>query len=271
MPERDEGPFLNEERNLIDAIAREVALIIERRQAEEEKAKLQEQLRHADRLATIGQLSAGVAHELNEPLGNILGFAQLVLKTANLPAQTRRDVEKIASASLYARDVIRKLMLFARQMPSTRVQVDLNRLVEEGLGFFDARCHKAGIRLIRRLDPDLPVLVADPSQLTQVLINLVVNAIHAMPEGGELLVQTACSPKHVSLIVKDNGIGMSPELMNKIFIPFFTTKDVNEGTGLGLSVAHGIVTAHGGSIEVESELGGGSRFEIRLPREGSKE
>jgi two-component system NtrC family sensor kinase len=265
MSERDEGPFLLEERNLIDTIAREVALVIERRQAEEEKARLQEQLRHADRLATLGQLSAGVAHELNEPLGNILGFAQLALKGRNLPDQARRDIEQIASASLYAREVIRKLMLFARQVPSSKTRVNLNRIVTEGLGFFDARCAKAGIQLTCRLQPDLHEIDADPAQMTQILVNLVVNAIHAMPEGGELTVQTTSTRDHVALIVQDTGIGMTEEVMSRIFIPFFTTKDVNEGTGLGLSVTHGIVTSHGGSIRVDSGVGKGSRFEIRLP------
>jgi signal transduction histidine kinase len=268
MSERDEGPFLKEERNLIDTVAREVALIIERRQAEEEKAKLQDQLRHADRLATIGQLAAGVAHELNEPLGNILGFAQLALKCADLPEQARKDIDRIASASLYTREVIRKLMLFARQMPSSKTQLNLNHIVEEGLGFFEARCSKADIHLIRRLHPSLPEIDADPSQMTQILVNLVVNAIHAMPRGGELVVQTLAGADHVSLVVEDMGVGMNREVMSQIFIPFFTTKDVNEGTGLGLPVTHGIVTAHGGSIHVSSEIGRGSRFEVRFPLGG---
>jgi signal transduction histidine kinase len=271
MSERDEGPFLKEERNLIDTIAREVALIIERRQAEEEKARLQDQLRHADRLATIGQLAAGVAHELNEPLGNILGFAQLALKCTDLPEQARKDIDRIASAALYAREVIRKLMLFARQMPSSKTQLNLNRIVEEGLGFFEARCAKAGIQLIRRLHPNLPEINADPSQMTQMLVNLVVNAIHAMPQGGELVVQTLAGVDHVSLAVEDTGVGMSREVMSQIFIPFFTTKDVNEGTGLGLPVTHGIVTTHGGSIHVSSEVGRGSRFEVRFPLGGSQQ
>lgn len=265
MSERDEGPFLLEERNLIDTIARETALIIERRQAEEEKGRLQEQLIHADRLATIGQLAAGVAHELNEPLANILGFAQLALKCPGLPDQARRDLERIASGSLYAREVIRKLMLFARQMPSSKTRTSLNQIVEEGLGLIEARCVKAGIRLLRRLQSGLPEIYADHSQMIQVLVNLSVNAIHAMPEGGDLAVETLLGPDYVALIVRDTGIGMSREVMNRIFIPFFTTKDVNEGTGLGLSVAHGIVTAHGGSISVNSEPGRGSRFEVRLP------
>lgn len=265
MPERDEGPFLKEERSLIDTIAHEVAIVIERRGAEEEKARLQDQLRHADRLATIGQLAAGVAHELNEPLGSILGFAQLAAKCHGLPDQARKDIDKIAAASLHAREVIRKLMLFARQAPSARSRIDLNSIVEEGITFFESRCSSSGIELQRCLQPDLPEIAADPAQMTQVLVNLVVNAIQAMPRGGKLRIQTLGSADWVSLIVEDTGVGMSREVLSKIFIPFFTTKDVNEGTGLGLPVIHGIITSHGGTVAVDSAEGRGSRFDIRLP------
>ena len=265
MPERDEGPFLKEERSLIDTIAHEVAIVIERREAEEEKARLQDQLRHADRLATIGQLAAGVAHELNEPLGSILGFAQLAAKSRGLPEQARKDIDKIAAASLHAREVIRKLMLFARQAPSARSRINLNQVVEEGITFFQARLSSSGIELECSLQPDLPEITADSSQMTQVLVNLVVNAIQAMPNGGKLRLETAATNDWVSLIVKDTGVGMSREVLGKIFIPFFTTKDINEGTGLGLPVIHGIITSHGGTISVDSAEGQGSRFEIRLP------
>jgi signal transduction histidine kinase len=254
-----------EEERLIDAVAREVALIVERREAAEEKSRLQGQLIHADRLATIGQLSAGVAHELNEPLGSILGFAQLAQKCPDLPRQAEEDMEKIVSASLYAREVIKKLMVFARQMPSNKVLVSLNRVVEDGLYFLEARCAKAGIEVARDLAPDLPEITADPAQLNQVLVNLVVNAVQAMPAGGTLTVSTGRADSSVTLIVGDTGGGMSDEVRAKIFLPFFTTKEVDEGTGLGLAVVHGIVTAHGGSIDVTSRSGQGTRFEVRLP------
>jgi signal transduction histidine kinase len=268
-PELDEGPFLKEERSLIDTIAREVAIIIQRRQAEEEKTRLQNQLMHADRLATIGQLAAGVAHELNEPLGSILGFAQLAKKNPKLPDQVAGDIDKIESASLHAREVIKKLMLFARQMPPQKTQVDLNQLVEEGLYFLESRCAKEGIELLRSLSPDLPEIIADPGQLTQVLVNLIVNTIQAMPEGGRLSVETLPGKRHVSLIVEDTGVGMSKDVVKKIFLPFFTTKEVDQGTGLGLAVVHGIVTSHGGSISVDSRPGLGTRFEIKLPLAGA--
>ena len=264
-PELDEGPFLKEERSLIDTVAREVAIIITRRQAEEDKLKLQEQLRHADRLATIGQLAAGVAHELNEPLGNILGFAQLAKKCQGLPGQAEQDIEKISTASLYAREVVKKLLIFAHQMPPKKMRVNLNQLVEEGLSFFESRCTKEKIEIVRSLSPDLPEVAVDPAQLNQVLVNLVVNALQAMPAGGRLVIRTLTGKDHLSLIVEDTGIGMSEQVLRKIFVPFFTTKDIGQGTGLGLPVVHGIVTSHGGSIKVESKVNQGTRFEIQLP------
>lgn len=270
-PRLEEGPFLKEERSLIDAVARQIALLIERREAEEDKSELQDQLRHADRLATIGQLAAGVAHELNEPLGNILGFAQLAQKYPGLPKQAEKDIEQIVAASLHAREVIKKLLLTARQMPPRKTQVNLNQVVEEGLYLFEARCAKEGIEVVRSLSPDLPEITADPGQLNQVLVNLVVNSVQAMPEGGRLMVQTLARKDHVSLVVEDTGVGMSEEVMKQIFIPFFTTKDVDQGTGLGLAVVDGIVTSHGGSIKVESEVDHGTRFDVQFPLTTSQE
>jgi signal transduction histidine kinase len=264
--ELDEGPFLFEERKLLDTIAREIAIIIEEKKADEERSKLEDQLRHADRLATIGQLSAGVAHELNEPLANILGFAQLAKKQAQLPQGAKEDIKKIERASLHAREVIKKLMIFARQMPPQKTSVSLNKVVEEGLYFLESRCAKEGIEVERSLTPSLPDIIADPGQIAQVLVNLVVNAIQAMPEGGKLTIKTAGNRKYISLIIEDTGIGMNKEVLSRIFIPFFTTKDVSKGTGLGLSVVHGIVTSHGGIIEVASTINNGSRFEVKFPR-----
>lgn len=264
-PELDEGPFLKEERNLIDTVAREVALIIERKKTEEDRERLQEQLQHADRLATIGQLSAGVAHELNEPISSILGFAQLIKRNSELPGQVREDLEKIMKASLHAREVVKKLMLFARQVPPQKTPVNLNQIVEESLYFLESRCAKEGIKVVRLLSSNLPEVTADPAQMTQVLVNVAVNAIQAMPNGGKLTIQTKSSDKFVSLIVKDTGVGMEEDVMRQMFLPFFTTKDIGKGTGLGLSVVHGIVTSHGGSIKVDSRVGQGTAFEIQLP------
>lgn len=269
--EYPEDAFLHEETTLVDAIASEISVLLEGRAFETEKRKLEAQLRHADRLATIGELAAGVAHELNEPLSEVLGFAQLAKKSPDLPAQTAEDIGKIEHASMHARDVVRKLLTFARKMPGKRELIDLSCLVRDGLSFLSSRCSKEGIELILEL-ADTPVeLVGDPAQLNQVVVNLVVNAIQAMPGGGRLLVQVESLDGTARLVVTDTGIGMNEQTLASIFIPFFTTKESSEGTGLGLSVVHGIVSSHGGTIAVDSRLGKGSRFEVRLPHERTQE
>ncbi|NQS96896.1 MAG: hypothetical protein HQ591_00425 [candidate division Zixibacteria bacterium] len=264
-PELDEGPFLKEERSLLNAIARELGLIIERKAVSEERERLREQLRHADRLATIGQLAAGVAHELNEPLGNILGFAQLSLKCEGVPKLVSKDLQKIVDSSLHAREIIKKLLVFARQTPSRMVSIELNSVVEECLDLLSSRLVKEGIELRLSLVSDMPNMTADPSQINQVIVNLVVNSMQAMPDGGVLVIKTSTDGDFAYLIVEDTGSGIEADILKQIFIPFFTTKDVDQGTGLGLAVVHGIVTSHGGSVRVESEIGRGSRFEIQLP------
>ncbi|MBM3791818.1 MAG: hypothetical protein FJW35_15905, partial [Acidobacteria bacterium] len=265
MPEIDEGPFLKEERSLLNEVARQVGLIVERSEAENERDRLQQQLRHADRLATIGQLAAGAAHELNEPLGNILGFAELAGKLPRLPKQAHSDLKKIVEAALHAREIIKKLMIFSRQMPTQMEPLDLNEVVAKGILFLESRLEQESVRLIRDLHESLPRIRGDASQLQQVLVNLVVNALQSMPGGGALTIRTGQDEAEVFLIVEDTGVGMSEDVLKQIFLPFFTTKQVGQGTGLGLSVVHGIVTSHNGTISVASREGRGSRFEIRFP------
>ncbi|MBD3364632.1 GHKL domain-containing protein [candidate division WOR-3 bacterium] len=268
-PELELELFIAEEQSLLDAVAGYVGLIVKRRQWEKEKDRLQEQLRHADRLATLGQLGAGVAHELNEPLGAILGFSQLALKTENLPAQARKDIAKIEHAAIHAREVVKKLLIFARQMPTRKSLVSLNRIVEEGLYFLESRCEKEGVELVRDLAEGLPEITADPGQLHQVLVNLVVNALQASSSGDRLTITTRAENESVYLIVEDTGDGMSEEVRRQIFVPFYTTKEVGHGTGLGLPVVHGIVTSHGGEIKIKTMIGKGSIFTVKLPLTGS--
>jgi len=267
-PDQDEGPFLREERSLINEVARQVGLILERRQAREERVRLEDKLRHADRLVTIGRLAAGVAHELNEPLGAILGFAQLTRKNFGLPDQTGRDLDKIVKAALHAREIVKKLLIFARQTPAQKVPVNLNDAVKEGLYFMTTQCAKAGVRVLLDLAPDLPSVQADPSQLQQVILNLAANAVQSMAAGGTLSLRTRAGDGAVVLVVEDTGEGMTEDVQRHVFTPFFTTKDVGQGTGLGLAVVHGIVTGHGGTIGLESEAGRGTRFTIHLPHDG---
>ena len=266
-PELDEGPFLVEERHLIDSVAREVALILERRQARKEQDRLQDQLRHADRLATIGQLAAGVAHELNEPLTGILGFAELLQDLPDMPETGKADIRRIEAASLHAREVVRKLLLFARQVPTRRRQVNVNRVIEDVLSFFGSRFAKDSIRVVTNFDSDLQPIVADEAQIRQVILNLAVNAAQAMSTGGQLEIRTETRERNICIVIRDNGIGMSPDVKKQAFLPFFSTKDVNQGTGLGLSVVHGIIQSHKGHIEMESEMGRGTTFTLSFPTE----
>lgn len=264
-PKLDEGPFLKEERKLIDTIANELAVILKRRDAAEEKINLKNQLHHADRLATVGELAAGVAHEINEPLGSIMGFAQLASKCHGVPQQVEKDLEKIVKSSLHAREIVKKLMSFSRDTLSEKKGTDINQLVEESIYFFKSRCHKEGIELSISLEPDLPIITVDPVQIEQVLVNIIVNAMQAMQAGGKLDIQTGSDDENLNIIVKDTGHGMNSEVIEKIFNPFFTTKKMGKGIGLGLSVVKGIIDSHNGNIKVESEPGKGTQFEINLP------
>lgn len=261
----------DEENNLLDTAARKVAYIVERKEANERKQILEEQLRHADRLATIGQLAAGIAHELNNPLGDILGFAQLASNYPDLPEQIYHDLNKIVKSTLYSREVIKKILLFSRQNLPHEGKVNLNALIDDWIDFFESRCNQNDIKIALEMDRNLPSVTGDSSQLNQVFINLVVNAIHAMPEGGVLTIRTTIEPDGISMRVQDTGQGIEPEFKDKIFLPFFTTKEVNQGTGLGLSVVYGIVNEHGGTVTVDSQIGTGSTFEVKLPFKLRKE
>ena len=265
MPQLDEGPFLKEERKLLDTIAKELAFILKRRETEEDKEKLLNQLHHADRLATVGELAAGVAHEINEPLGSILGFAQLAGKYPEVPDQVKRDLEKIVNSSLHAREIVKKLMVFSRQVSVEKKQVSLNQIVEDSIYYFKSRCLKEGIDLDISLEPDMPAILADPVQINQVIVNIVVNAMQAMPDGGSLNLQTRFSDNKAMLIINDTGQGMNKDVLQEIFHPFYTTKGAEKGLGLGLSVVDGIIKSHNGEIEVKSEPGKGTEFIIKLP------
>lgn len=258
-------PPTREEAELLAVVARQAGLIIAKKEALAAESDLQVQLRHADRLAKIGQLAAGVAHELNEPLANILGFAQLAAKTAGLPVQVEKDLGHVVRAALHAREVIKKLMLFSRQVPPQKMQVDLNRIIGDALDIAAASALRRGVTVARDTADPLPEITADPQQLRQVVINLSANAIQAMPEGGVLTIGTHTDGQHVYMRVEDTGCGMDPGIAEQVFNPFFTTKDVDQGSGLGLSVVHGIVKAHGGSIDVHSEKGKGTTFTVSFP------
>ncbi len=259
------GPFLEEEEHLIQAVAREVGDYITRCEAAAESGRLGEQLHHADRLATIGQLVAGVAHEINEPLSSILGFAQLAEKGSDVTDSTKQDLGRIIASCLQAREIVNELKLFARQTPIDKSWISVDETVAEAISFVHGRCVSQAIEVAHVTAGEAHMVQADPVQLKQVLVNLVVNAVQSMPDGGRLIVTTRATEDAVIIEVSDTGTGMTEEVARRVFNPFFTTQDVGEGTGLGLSVVHGIVDAHGGEIDVESVLHEGSKFTVRLP------
>jgi two-component system, NtrC family, sensor kinase len=257
--------FLPEEKKLLNVVASALSLYIKRASIEDDKMKLQMQLQQVERMAFVGELTAGIAHELNEPLGRILGFAQLIKKSGSLNEQQEQDIERILKASLYTREIIKKLMIFSRQMPQQITKVNLNETISNILYFMDSKYYSGSVKIQKKLNPNLPLVYADAVQMSQVLVNLLTNAIHAMPAGGEMIISTNFKNGFVSLSVKDNGAGMTAEVKDKIFEPFYTTKPVGQGTGLGLSVVQGIVTAHHGKINVSTSPGKGSKFEVLIP------
>lgn len=264
-PDSHEGPFLLEERALINTVAQELSESIERYESKEEKKILEQKLRHSDRLATLGELTAGIAHELNEPLGSILGFAQLIEEENQDNEQLQNDVGKIIKASIHAREVIRKLMLFSKYDEKNITTININEIIRDGLYLLENRCKKENINIMKVLANGLPTLEANSVQMNQIVVNLIVNAVHAMPNGGNLLLQTNFDANNIYLVVQDNGVGIPENYIQKIFDPFFTTKEIGTSTGLGLSVVHGIVTSLKGKISVESHLGIGTRFELVFP------
>ena len=238
--------------------------------------ELEQQLQHADRLATVGQLAAGVAHELNGPLNNILGYAQLSSKQQDLPQQVYQDLDNIVRFSLHAREIVKKVMLFSRQVPPKHDRVCLNEVIRESLYFIEPLCHKNNIRITCVLDDDLPRLQGDFAQLRQVVVNLLVNAVQAMPDGhGDVTITTGQKGPgdKLTMTILDTGAGMTEETLSRCFDPFFTTKDIEAGTGLGLSVVHGIIKAHNADIDVTSREREGTCFTVTFaaaPVEGGK-
>ena len=232
-----------------------------------ESKKLQEQLIAQDRLASIGQLVAGVSHEINNPLTSIIGFSDMLIKR-ELPGDVIDDLKIINTAARRTALIVKNLLTFARNRPEEKMSVDINANV---LSVQSLRVHEqkvANIQVNLNLAPDLPQIIGNSHQLQQVLLNIIINAEQAMSEAnnkGTLTITTESLGDIIRTSVTDDGPGISPENMKKLFTPFFSTKQVGKGTGLGLSICHGIMTAHGGRIFAQSELGKGTTFVMELP------
>lgn len=223
------------------------------------------------RLAAVGEMAAGVAHELNNPLTTIAGFAELILDELPEDSPQRADLELVLRESRRAREVVRRLLDFSRPRESMRVKSDINQVIQDVLMLIKHLANTSGIRVVTNLGEHLPKVQIDQNQIKQVLLNLINNGIQAMPYGGILTINTQNierdNQQWLVIEVEDTGEGISEENLGRIFEPFFTTRMPGDGTGLGLSVSYGIVRDHGGLIEAQSELGVGSVFRIFLPVE----
>ena len=244
-----------------------------------ERKKLEEQLRQTERLAELGTLASGMAHEIGTPMNVILGRAEFLQRKTKDP-ETAKGLQTIVEQVERITKIMNQLLTFARRRPAEFRQTDLNQVVEDTLEMVGERLKRHSIALKADLAPTLPLVHADPDQIGQVVLNLAINALHAIGDGGTLSVATSvasvpqesggASSDMVELSVTDSGHGISPEDLDKIFSPFFTTKEAGKGTGLGLTVVHGIVQEHGGKIKVESEVRKGATFRILLPIASSR-
>jgi PAS domain S-box-containing protein len=226
----------------------------------------QDRLRQTERLAELGTLASGMAHEIGTPMNVILGRAEHLLQRTD-DERTRKGLEIIIGQVERITRIMNQLLTFARRRPMDRRPIDVRRTIVDTLDVLYERIQKNGIAVDTVFPETLPPAVADPDQISQVLLNLLVNAIHAMPDGGTLRLTLSRRDRHLALAVADTGHGIPKDVLPKVFNPFFTTKEVGKGTGLGLTVVHGIITEHGGTIEVESEPGRGTTFTLTLPIE----
>jgi len=232
-----------------------------------QRKAMEMQLLQADKLASIGQLSAGIAHEINNPLGLILGYTQLILRGQQEGTQLHADLKTIEKHARTCKTIVGDLLSFARSSRTRKDISHLHKAVDDVLGVVKHQYELDGIEITNEFDASLPDMILDEEKIRQVLMNLIMNARQAMTKGGVIKLATHYDDRdhRVVLKVSDTGCGIKPEFLSRIFDPFFTTKLTGEGTGLGLSVSYGIIKDHGGEILVESEPGKGATFTVVLP------
>ncbi len=233
-----------------------------------EQKKMMEKLMRADRLSSLGEMAAGLAHEINNPLTGVMGLAHLLVGKQGIPDSVKDDAGTIYKEANRAAGILKDFLVFARGQKPDKQAADINSIVDSVLKLRRTYMKKSGIEVVTSLADDLPELLLDVSQIQQVLLNIVLNAEYFMYEAhkkGILHITTCCIDHMVQVIIADNGPGMSAENMSHIFDPFFTTKELGRGTGLGLSISYGIIKEHNGNIHVESKPGRGASFTVELP------
>lgn len=258
---------------IYDEVGNEVASVgiftdlREKIEMEKELQETQLQLLQSEKMASLGKLAAGVAHEINNPLGGILIYAHLMLEEMGEDDPRRSDLERIIEEATRCREIVKDLLEFARQTESKKEPTDINRALEKGLSLLKGQALFHNIEIVKDLNPNLPLVLANTGQLNQVFMNMVLNAAEAMDGRGTLTVRTYSMPEDGVICIEftDTGCGIPEEIISRIFDPFFTTKEVGKGTGLGLSMSYGIIEDHNGRIEVKSKVGEGTTFTIELP------
>jgi two-component system NtrC family sensor kinase len=251
---------------LRDASGNPVGFVAVTRDVTEHK-QTEEQLIITDRLASVGELASGIAHELNNPLTSIIGFAQLLLGK-DAPDDVKEDIGTIYREAQRTAEVVKNLLSFARKHTPAKQPINIDGTIENVLGLRAYEQRVSNIQVNTQFTPDLPEVMADYFQLQQVFLNIIINAEHFMIEahnGGTLTITTEKVGDTIKASFTDDGLGISKENLGHLFDPFFTTKEVGKGTGLGLSICHGIVIEHGGRIYAESEWGQGATFVVQLP------
>lgn len=263
----------NDELQYLAESFNEMALALKKRD-EQFKDFATQRIMESERLALVGQLSANIAHELNNPLQGIVTFSHLLLEdTPCEDATTQFSLEKIVGQANRCRDIIRGLLDFSRQRKPDKTLCDVNEVIHECVSLVEHQALFHNIEVILHLQDDLPMAIIDASQIERVFINMIINAAEAMEGSGHLNISTRYGPRRdcVEIAFQDTGPGISEEDMKKIFDPFFTTKDVGHGTGLGLAISYGIVRGHRGTIDVKSVVGQGTSFIIALPVNNGKD
>ena len=262
----------NDELQVLAESFNTMALALKKRD-EQLKEFTTRKIMESERLALVGQLSANVAHELNNPLTGIVTYSHLLLERIPSEDPVRPSVEKIAGQANRCRDIIRGLLDFARQRKPDKTLCMVNSVLQECVSLVENQALFHNIQIIENYQSDLPMVVIDPAQIERVFMNLIINAAEAMDGAGRLTLTTHLSTDRqcIDIEVSDTGHGIREEDMDKIFDPFFTTNDVGHGTGLGLAISYGIVKGHKGTIAAESEIGKGTTFTVKLPVNGTKE
>jgi len=269
--------FLSNDRKLIASIASVAAYVIENARmyqeldvAYEKLTSTQDMLIQTEKLANVGQISAGVAHEIRNPLTVIMGYAQLILMDMPEGAQHEEEINIIEQQAMRCADIASNLLSFAGRQKEDFAPVDINKCLTETLAIIEYQVTRSNINIIKKFDPSLPDVEANANQLIQVFLNLINNARHAMPAGGEITIRTAFDAidSSVAVEIADTGCGIPEENIPHLFEPFFTTKEKGKGTGVGLYVSHGIIKEHNGTISVASSSVQSGKAERQLTKEG---